>query len=259
MQGTDRILDREVDRDETLLDHRENQRGRAQLEVGRDLRQIGIADDHVQAAIFLRVGVGLVAGIDDRALERGLEPDLDLEEVGTLADLEAVLPAVLAQSDPPGAGYHLPADEERRQVAHDVGERRCPRHQVVFVAPVGSALVVGVVLVELDRLGTRDGSGVVGRHLHDPLTGFVPDDGVSRIGAFRSRILRMRMVDIEPGAIGQNDVGQADVLVRELTGVGELSRKVEAPRVTQRILFLEIPARTPSPRGHCRVGIHHLG
>jgi hypothetical protein len=32
--------------------------------------------------------VGFVAGVDDRPLQRGLEADLLLEEVGTLADLE---------------------------------------------------------------------------------------------------------------------------------------------------------------------------
>jgi len=38
--------------------------------------------------------VRLVAGVDDRPLERGLQGDLDLEEVGALADLEALVPAV---------------------------------------------------------------------------------------------------------------------------------------------------------------------
>ena len=92
-----------------VLDHREHQRGRADLEVGRDLGQVGVADDHVQAAVLLRVGVRLVAGVDDRPLERGLEADLDLEEVGALADLEAVLAAVLADADPAGAADDLAA------------------------------------------------------------------------------------------------------------------------------------------------------
>ena len=80
-QRRDRSLDAEVDGDELLLDHRQHQRGRADLEVRRDLGQVGVADDDVQAAVLLRVGVRLVAGVDDRALERGLEADLDLEEV----------------------------------------------------------------------------------------------------------------------------------------------------------------------------------
>ena len=44
-------------------------------------------DDHVQAPVLLRVGVRLVARVDDRALQRGLEADLLLEEVGPLAEL----------------------------------------------------------------------------------------------------------------------------------------------------------------------------
>ena len=53
-----------------------------------DLRQVGVADDDVQPAVLLRVGVRLVARVDDRALQRGLEPDLLLEEVGPLGELE---------------------------------------------------------------------------------------------------------------------------------------------------------------------------
>ena len=52
--------------------------------------EVGVADDDVQPAVLLRVGVRLVAGVDDRALERRLEADLDLEVVGPLAELEPV-------------------------------------------------------------------------------------------------------------------------------------------------------------------------
>ena len=123
----------------------------AELQVGGDLRHVGVADDDVQAAVLLRVGVRLVPGVDDRPLERGLQAHLDLEEVGPLADLEALAARVLADADLARAGDDLPGDEERRQVPDDVGERRGPPHQVVLVAAVGGALVVGVVLVELDR------------------------------------------------------------------------------------------------------------
>ena len=74
--------------------------GGADLEVRRDLGEVGVADDDVQPAVLLGVGVRLVAGVDDRPLERGLEADLDLEVVGPLADLEAVLAAVLADARP---------------------------------------------------------------------------------------------------------------------------------------------------------------
>ena len=52
----------------------------------------------------------------------------------------------------------------------------------------------------------------------------------------------MGVVDVEPRAVGQDDVGQADVLVGELAGVGDLAGQVEAARVAQRALLLEVPA-----------------
>ena len=52
------------------------------------------------------------------------------------------------------SGEDLPGDEERGEVAHDVGERRSATHEVVLMASVRRALVVRVVLVQLDREGT---------------------------------------------------------------------------------------------------------
>ena len=55
-------------------------------------------------------------------------------------------------------------------------------------------------------------------------------------------VLRVGVVDVEPGAVGEDDVGQAEVLVGELARVGHLARQVEAARVAQRRLLLEVPA-----------------
>ena len=71
-----------------VLDHRQHDRRGADLQVGGDLAHVGVADDDVEPAVLLGVAVRLVAGVDDRALQRGLEPDLLLEEVGPLAELE---------------------------------------------------------------------------------------------------------------------------------------------------------------------------
>ena len=54
----------------------------------------------MQPAVLLRVRVRLVPGVDDRPLQRRFQADLDLEEVGPLADLEAVVPAVGARCRP---------------------------------------------------------------------------------------------------------------------------------------------------------------
>ena len=92
---------------ESCLDHRQDDRSRAVLEVDRGLGAVGVADDDVQTAILLGVRMWFVAGVDDRPLERRLETDADLEVVGALADLEGMDAAVLLLTDPAGAGEHL--------------------------------------------------------------------------------------------------------------------------------------------------------
>lgn len=92
-------VDGEVDGEEAVFDHGEDEGGGAELEVGGELGHVGVADDDVEAAVFLGVGVGFVAGVDDGAFEGGLEADFDFEEVGALADLEAVAAAVDADAD----------------------------------------------------------------------------------------------------------------------------------------------------------------
>ena len=59
-------------------------RGRAELEQVGDVAVVGVADDDVQPAVEVGDRVRLVAGVDDRPLQRRLQPDLDLEEVGAL-------------------------------------------------------------------------------------------------------------------------------------------------------------------------------
>ena len=72
-QRRDRLVHAEVAGDVAVLDHGEHERRGADLEVGRHLREVGVTEDHVQPAVLLRVGVRLVAGVDDRPLEGGLE------------------------------------------------------------------------------------------------------------------------------------------------------------------------------------------
>ena len=159
----------------------------------------------------------------------------------------------------PEPGHHLTADEERREVLDDVGERRLAPHQVVLVGAVGGTLVVGVVLVEVDRRRVRHHRGAPARLGHDPLARAVPDEGVARVGALRPGVLRVRVVDVEPRAVGEDHVRQPDVLVGELAGVGDVAGQVEAARVPQRALLLEVPAGTPvAARRRLRVGVDDL-
>jgi hypothetical protein len=92
--------------------------------------------------------VRLVAGVDDRALERGLQPDLGLEEVGALRELEAGDPRVLPDADAAGAGTDLPGHEERREVTDDVVRTGVSRaHEVVLVGAVRVAPLPSVLFL----------------------------------------------------------------------------------------------------------------
>ena len=74
------------------------------------------------------------------------------------------------------------------------------------------------------------------------LAGLVPADDVERGGDLGRGVLRVCMVDVEPGAVGEDHVGQAEVLVGQLARIGDLAAQVEAPRVAQGRLLLEVPA-----------------
>ena len=108
---------------------REHNRGGADLEERRDLAQVRVADDHMETAVLLWVGVRLVARVHDRALQRGLEPDLLLEEVGALADLEVaslgtVLGADLARARKRSGGVTNQGMRLRTSVAERDGRGR---------------------------------------------------------------------------------------------------------------------------------------
>ena len=161
----------------------------------------------------------LVARVDDRPLQRRLEPNLDLEEVGPLRDLEAVLATVLADANATGTHNDLTRDEEGRQMPHDVGERRLPAHQVVLVTAVRRTLVVGVVLVELDQARAWNGRGRMVRSSgHHALPRLVPDHRIARVGDFRRGVFGVRVVDVQARAVGEDDVGETDLVVGHRIG-----------------------------------------
>ena len=196
----------------TLLDDVEHQCGGADLEIGGRLRQVGVADDDVQSAVLVGVGVRLVAGVDDAALERGLQADLDLDVVGALGQLEAGLVAGGPDAHPARTGHDLTRHHERRQPRDHRGERGLPTHQIVLVGAVRGALAVDVVLVELEFGGAGHAGHVPGGGLHDTLAGLVPDDGVHGIGDLGRGVLRVRVIDVEPGAIGEDHVRRAHLV-----------------------------------------------
>ena len=58
----------------------------------------------------------------------------------------------------------------------------------------------------------------------------------------------MRMIDVEPRAVGEDDIGESDLFVGELARVGALSRQLEPAGVAQRALLLEVPPGPPRSR-----------
>ena len=260
MHGVHRPGQRQVGEVHALFDQVEHQRRGAELEVGRRLGEVRVADDDVQPPVLVGVGVRLVAGVDDAALERGLQADLDLDVVGALRQLEAGLVAGRADADPARAGDHLAGHQERRQAGDDGRERRLARHQVVLVRAVGGALAVHVVLVEL-QLGRAGHAGDVARGgLHHPLAGLVPDHRVHRVGALGRGVLRVRVVDVEPRAVGQDHVGRADLVGVHHRRRARRPAQVEPAGVAQRRFHLVVPAGALGPLdpGGGRVRQHRL-
>ena len=216
------------------LDHVQDQRRGAHLEVRGHLGEVRVADDDVQAAVLVRVGVRLVAGVDDAALERGLQADLDLDVVGALGELEAGLLAGCADADPAGTADDLARGEERGEPGDHRGERRAAGHQVVLVRAVARALAVDVVLVQLQARLAGHGGRVHGGLLHHPLARLVPDHGVAGVGDLGRGVLGVRVVDVEAGAVGEDDVGRAEVLDLGIGRRHARRAQVEPARVAQR-------------------------
>ena len=208
----DRVLQRQVAHDDAGLDHPQHEVGGADLEQRRRLAHVRVADDDVQPAVALGVGVRLVAGVDDRPgpgrRRRHALPDV----LGALA--HAVDRAARGLQHLAGAADDLPGDEERDEDVGEPGELAVPADQVVLVAAVGVAGRVGVVLEQVDVAGdallVQPPLGVDEQALEDPLPRLVVDDELADVVALGRRVLRVAAdVEVEPGAVAQEDVAAA--------------------------------------------------
>ncbi len=65
--GSDRVFQREIPEDDIPFDHLQESHHRSHFHEGGVLAHVRVAGDHVEPAVALGVGVGLVAGVDDRA------------------------------------------------------------------------------------------------------------------------------------------------------------------------------------------------
>ena len=184
----------------------------------------------MEPAVLLRVGVGLVAGVHDRALQRRLQPDLLLEEVGPLRQLEGHVGAAHRRHLRPHlarAGVDLAAHEMGHHVVHDPAERHRPVHQVVLMGAVGVALAVGVVLQDHHVLPRGQHRS---RRLHRPgeyaLPRLVVPNALEGVRALRRGVLGVGVVDVVASAVREDGVDQ----VRLDLG-GHRTLACEPPRV----------------------------
>jgi hypothetical protein len=169
------------------------------------LGEIGVPDDHVEPAVLGGVAMRLIPGVDDGALQGGLETDLLFEEVRPLGQLEIHFGAVVLRADLAGAGEDLTCNQEGGGEPDHVPERCLPGEQVVLVGAVGVALAVGVVLVERHPLARNLGGGPAGG-LHHHLADLVVEGPFERVVALGGGVLGVGVVHIETSAIGQHRV-----------------------------------------------------
>jgi hypothetical protein len=109
----DGVIQREVAERNARLDHLQHQRRGAYLEHRRGLTHVGVADDHVQPAVFLGVGVRLVSRVDDRPAAGGSRRDALPDVLGALAQAERRSFGSL--QDLAGTADQLAGDQERQQ------------------------------------------------------------------------------------------------------------------------------------------------
>src|SRR5215213_9759152 len=126
----------------------------------------------MQPAVSTGVGMRLVPSVDDGPIERRLQPNLGLEEVRALADLESGLLAALTQAHSAGPGDALARHQKARELSDDPVEPSASVEQVILVGAVRGTLAVGVVLVETDP-AAEGMAGPLPRNGHDGIPSLV--------------------------------------------------------------------------------------
>ena len=191
------------------LEHAQHERAGTDLEEGRVLTHVGVAHDHVQAAVLLGVGVGLVTGVDDRPGPGRGRRDALPDVLGALRHGE--LGAACGREDLAGAGVDLPAHQERHQHRGVVLQVVVTAGQVVLVAAVAVAGRVGVVAeqvdVATDALLGEPLLGGLDQAAQDPLPRLVVGHQLGDRVALRGGVLGVRTdVEVQPRTVGQEDV-----------------------------------------------------
>src|SRR5262249_10505664 len=101
-----------------------------------------------------------------------------------------------------GAGENLAGNEERQNAGDDPITRNIAAHQVVGVATVAVARIIGVVLVYADLVAGRCFLISATCPLReDTLARFILGDDLLKSGALGRRILRVGVIVVESSAV----------------------------------------------------------
>src|SRR5690606_22209275 len=149
--GPDRVLQGQIAHRHAGFDHAQHDVRAADLQQGGDLVHVRVADDDVQPPVALRVGVRLVAGVDDGPAAGGSAGDALPDVFGPLG--QAVDRPARRLQHLARAADQLPGDQERDEDVGQPAELPVPRDEIVLVAAVRVAGRVGVVLEQVDLAG----------------------------------------------------------------------------------------------------------
>jgi len=100
----------------------------AHLQIGGDLRHIGIAYNDMETPKLRMLGMRLIARIDDRPLDHRIEIEQAFEKIGALRNLIFRRSGLIFRTDLAGPGENRPGDQEWDQHAGDGFERHGARH-----------------------------------------------------------------------------------------------------------------------------------
>ena len=161
----------------------------------------------MEAAETARVGMRLVARVDERAAVHRVDADQLGKEIGALRNLEAARAAVVLAlpADLARARVELARDEERRHRLHEPIPRNHARDEVIVVAAVGMAAEIGIVLVELHRAAAAPGHHARAL-LKEPFARLVLRDEIDQRGAFGRRVFGVGVVVVKARAVAQDEI-----------------------------------------------------
>jgi len=167
----------------SFFDHGQHQRRRADLQIGHELRHIGIPDDDMEPPVAFRIGMRFVSGIDDAARGGRRGGSLLVNVLRALRD--EVLRFARYLQNLPRSAIDLPRDEEGNELLCDFPKIDVAAHEEVFMAPVGIAERVRIVLENVDFSGeTFFSQSFFSRRqagFKQSLTGFIVYDEIENV------------------------------------------------------------------------------